>query len=263
METPKITVVTVCYNAVNEIRRTIESVVSQTYGNMEYIIIDGGSTDGTVDIIKQYQGKLAYWCSEPDKGIYDAMNKAVTHASGGGFCAFMNAGDTYAGCTVIEEIFKEKRTADFIVGIAKIKGGYWKPAGKDFSFEEVFRGHGANHQSTFVKTEILKRDRYDTRFKFQADDFFFLDHTVFKGCSYEPVNVVVANYDMTGVSNDRKNLKALAKERELFLNEHLPPRILQDYRTSIVRKNINSAFTFCRKAKRYSLRHLKILLHIE
>ena len=87
---PLITVVTICYNAVDTIEETIKSVIEQTYPNIEYIVIDGGSKDGTVDIIKKYQDKISYWVSEPDRGIYDAMNKGTMKANGR-WINFMNS----------------------------------------------------------------------------------------------------------------------------------------------------------------------------
>lgn len=103
-----ISIVTVSYNAVLTIEQTILSVINQTYPNVEYIIIDGGSTDGTVDIIKKYEDKIAYWVSEPDKGIYDAMNKGVVVATGE-WINFMNAGDIFTDGDVIDKLFHQIR----------------------------------------------------------------------------------------------------------------------------------------------------------
>ena len=94
MNNPLISVVTVSYNAVTTIEKTILSVINQNYSNIEYIVIDGGSIDGTVDIIKKYADKITYWVSEPDKGIYDAMNKGIIVATGE-WINFMNTGDTF------------------------------------------------------------------------------------------------------------------------------------------------------------------------
>lgn len=100
----KITVVTVCYNAVNEIEKTIRSVLSQTYPDKEYIVIDGGSTDGTVDIIRKYADRIDYWISEPDGGIYEGMTKGIEHATGD-YINFMNAGDLFFDNHVLDEVF--------------------------------------------------------------------------------------------------------------------------------------------------------------
>ncbi len=101
---PKITVITVCFNASDEIEQTILSVINQTYSNIEYLIIDGGSTDNTIDVIKKYEGKITKWVSEPDRGIYDAMNKGIKMASGE-WLNMMNAGDRFENDHVLENVF--------------------------------------------------------------------------------------------------------------------------------------------------------------
>ncbi|ROT05017.1 glycosyltransferase, partial [Muribaculaceae bacterium Isolate-104 (HZI)] len=112
----KISVVTVCYNAADSIEQTMLSVLNQSYPYIEYIVIDGGSTDGTVDIIKKYADRLAYWVSEPDKGIYDAMNKGIAAATGS-YINFMNSGDSFYDNRVVEAIFKDGcDSADIIYG---------------------------------------------------------------------------------------------------------------------------------------------------
>lgn len=103
---PKVTVVTVCFNAAETIEKTILSVIGQTYDNIEYLIIDGGSKDDTLAIIKKYEKSISKWISEPDKGIYDAMNKAIKMATGE-WINFMNAGDCFASENVLADVFKE------------------------------------------------------------------------------------------------------------------------------------------------------------
>ena len=114
---PKITIITVCYNAISTIEDTIKSVLSQTYENLEYIIIDGGSIDGTIDIIKKYEKQISYWQSEPDKGVYDAMNKGIK-LSTGEWINFMNAGDSFYNTEVLQSLnlyFSDSQT-DIIYG---------------------------------------------------------------------------------------------------------------------------------------------------
>src|SRR5690606_2467889 len=100
---PKLSVITIVYNNVKDIERTILSIITQTYDNIEYIIIDGGSTDGTLDIIKKYQHKVSQWVSEPDKGIYNAMNKGLKMSSGD-YILFMNSGDEVYDQRTVEKV---------------------------------------------------------------------------------------------------------------------------------------------------------------
>ena len=107
----KVTVVTVSYNADKVIEPTIKSVVNQTYPNLEYVIIDGSSTDNTLNIIKKYSNKISAWYSEPDRGIYDGMNKGLDVATGD-WIIFMNAGDRFLHKNVLKDFFEEKEWGD-------------------------------------------------------------------------------------------------------------------------------------------------------
>ena len=120
---PTFSIITITYNAVRLVEQTLLNVLSQSYPNIEYIVIDGGSTDGTVDIIRRYESGLAYWVSEPDKGIYDAMNKGLQKATGD-YVWFINAGDTLCSSdtvqSVVSRLQKRKALPDIIYGETNI-----------------------------------------------------------------------------------------------------------------------------------------------
>ncbi|WP_455674852.1 glycosyltransferase family 2 protein [Phocaeicola sp.] len=117
-EYPTVSIVTVSYNAVSTIEQTILSVINQSYPNIEYIIIDGGSTDGTVDIIKQYSDRIAYWVSEPDKGMYDALRKGFSKVTGS-LCCYINSDDFYALSAIetVVEIFQKYENVSWLKGL--------------------------------------------------------------------------------------------------------------------------------------------------
>jgi len=131
---PKLSIITVNLNNAEGLRKTIESVVSQTYTDYEYIIIDGGSTDGCVEIIKQYEDKITYWVSEPDKGIYNAMNKGILKAKGE-YCQFLNSGDWLIKESILHDIFSILPIADIIYGNEQTeKGIRTYPENPSFNF---------------------------------------------------------------------------------------------------------------------------------
>lgn len=151
-----ISVVTVSYNAVATIEQTLLSVINQTYPNIEYIIIDGGSTDGTVDIIKKYADEIVYWISEPDKGIYDAMNKGIKKANGE-WINFINAGDSYYDKKSIEQIVLSFHEEGIIyygdAWVNSICKKYW---GK-FSRRKLAMGNIC-HQAIFYPVVLMKAE---------------------------------------------------------------------------------------------------------
>lgn len=205
----KISVVTVCYNCVNEIEETILSVLNQTYDNIEYIVIDGASTDGTVDIIRKYTDRITYWVSEPDKGIYDAMNKGIAVASGD-YINFMNAGDRFAERKVMENIFDDEKNiagCDIIYGNAIFAYPWGKVLIKprsltDFkSFDPIF------HQSSFTRLSLLKTTPFDISYKI-AGDYNFFYHSYINGKKFYYLDSVIAVFDAAdGISSNAISLR--------------------------------------------------------
>ncbi len=173
----KVSIITATYNNENTVEDTVLSVSSQTYKNIEHIIIDGNSSDNTIQIIKKHQDKIAKIISEPDKGIYDALNKGIKYASGDIIC-FLHADDIYADDTIIEKavnLFSEKHT-DSIYGdlqyVAKEDTGkiirYWKSG--EFTFSKLKKGWMPPHPTFLVRKEIYENcGVFDTNFKIAAD----------------------------------------------------------------------------------------------
>ncbi|MEY8244094.1 glycosyltransferase family 2 protein [Heminiphilus faecis] len=227
MNNLKITVVTICYNALDTIESTMLSVFDQTYDNIEYIIIDGGSTDGTVDIIKKYADRLTYWVSEPDRGIYDAMNKGIAAATGD-YINFMNAGDKFARTDVIAQICDsvEKKT-DIVYGDYYILNDkkskypiYTKPQTISKVISKVISKSPICHQATFTRTEYLKTYPFDLKFKICADWNSFRKGFLEDGLVFQYVALPICYFDSNaGMSHD--NLDLLYKERYMGLGiEH-------------------------------------------
>jgi len=191
---PCVTVITVLRNGKNTIENTILSVINQTYSNIEYIIIDGASTDGTLDIIKKYEEKFDYWISEPDKGIYYAMNKGVDLATGE-WVIFINSGDSFYSRFVLDEFIKHCSTVNAPVFygdanfILKNKQKIIKPGLLSKKNHMTFC-----HQASFVKTNLLKELHFDTTYEICADrDFFW--RALIRGYSFQYIPVVVCNYE--------------------------------------------------------------------
>ena len=175
---PKVSVITIVYNNNRFIEKTIQSVINQTYSNLDYVIIDGGSTDGTVDIIKKYDSKIRYWISEKDKGIYDAMNKGQK-ASVGEYIIFMNSGDLFTDNTILEQIFSGKSEyADVYYGETYLMDEAGKVLGtrtdlstrklpKNTTWNNIKYGMVVSHQSIFVKKTLAPE--YNLHYKCSAD----------------------------------------------------------------------------------------------
>ena len=199
--TPKITIVTVCYNAAAVIEETILSVINQTYSNIEYIIIDGASTDNTMEVVNKYRNRISVVVSEPDKGIFDAMNKGIKLAMGE-WINFMNAGDKFAANNVVEKVFEEsKKDFDVLYGDYATKYNNkirFRDAYAFFKKKTKFKEMGFSHQSVFVRTYLAKENTFDTHFKLCADYNMIWNFYYKLNASFAHVNVLVAVMDVVG-----------------------------------------------------------------
>ena len=190
-----ISVVTVCYNAADTIEKTMLSVLNQTYHDIEYIIIDGGSTDGTVEIIRKYADRIAYWVSEPDKGIYDAMNKGIKVATGE-WINFMNAGDEFVDANVLDKLFFAKTVAnvDVIYGNTLMKYTEGISFTKVKEIDYIQKGMPFCHQSSFVRNGAI--ERFDTNYQIAADYNFFYESYLEKGVNaFVYIDMPIAIFD--------------------------------------------------------------------
>ena len=201
MSTPKVTIVTVCYNSADTIEKTILSVLSQTYDNVEYIIVDGGSTDGTLDVIRKYSSRITRWVSEPDKGTFDAMNKAVGMATGD-YVNFMNAGDLFFDENVLTDVFAGGDCdEDVIYGstLQRYHGGY--KAHISGPVDSMNEAMPFCHQSSFTRVDVLRRHPFDTSYRAIAVCMLFR-WLYGNGGTFRRVDKLVAIYDMYGYSSD-------------------------------------------------------------
>jgi glycosyltransferase involved in cell wall biosynthesis len=223
MNKPIITVITVCYNSENKIKATIESVLQQHYDNLEYIVVDGGSTDNTIDIIKRYASKFngdMRWISEPDEGVYDAMNKGI-RKSKGDWIVFINAGDSFYSKDILNKIFINDNDIinnDVIYGKVNVK--YSDQQEKIVSPEdlnEIWKGMVFCHQSSFIRSKVMKKYMYDLSYEISADfDFFY--RLFNQNYSFNEVDYVISNYEFEGISNDR--IKNFYEKKEIVLSSN-------------------------------------------
>ncbi len=209
--------------------RTAESVLGQTYRDFEWIIIDGGSTDGSKETIKDLvsnpKSNISYWCSEKDKGIYNAMNKGVRHADGE-YCQLLNSGDSYYSPNALEKLMKDGLHADIVVGNTMLSDGTLFTVPKKVTLE-YFIHASLSHPSSFVKRELLLDNPFDESLQIVSDMKFFLTSTIIRGASYEKKDMIITRFEVDGVSSKMKELKK--QERVGVLNSLFPHTILDDY----------------------------------
>lgn len=198
----KITIITVCYNARDVIENTIKSVIKQSYQNIEYIIIDGGSIDGTKEIIEKYKNIFPIiFISEKDDGIYDAMNKGIKLSSGE-WLNFMNAGDVFLNTESISEVLPWlKSDFDIVYGSTEIRYKDFKTIKKGPNPNKLWLGY-VPHQSAFIKSLIMKKYLYNENNKIAGDLEFFLN-VYYNGGKIKKINQIISSFAKDGITEQK------------------------------------------------------------
>lgn len=212
----RLSIITVCLNEREGIKKTCESILSQTWQDFEWIVIDGGSTDGTLDILSEYP--VTHLVSEPDEGVYQAMNKGINLARGK-YVFFLNGGDYFYRPDVLSEVFEKRNwDEDILYGEISINGSssHVSKSLKSIKSPFAFIGHNIPHQGAFIKRSLfLSYGFYDETLKVSSDWKQWIVFALNK-CSFRYLPFAVAGFDSKGISSVRMDL--LQRERTDVLN---------------------------------------------
>lgn len=224
---PLVSIITAVRNDITNIEKTIISVLSQSYPNIEYIIIDGLSTDGTVEVIERFRGRINVFISESDNGVYDAMNKGIS-LSQGKYVMFMNSGDSFHSCDSIQlmQLENVKNVNTVVYGNVSVRywdGVYVEHPHEFFKTIMKFKGIGICHQSMFFPGDIIRKMKYDLRYKIVAD--YDMAYKMWKsGVDFLYRDVVVADYDWgNGISSNPGKLVDVYVENARVCNQFYHP----------------------------------------
>ncbi|WP_285010275.1 glycosyltransferase family 2 protein [Pedobacter faecalis] len=250
--TSKISIITVNLNNAYGLEKTIRSVTEQTFRDFEFLVIDGASTDGSRDILGKYKDKIDVLISEPDTGIYNAMNKGIRQASGD-YLLFLNSGDYLHDNMVLQSV------ALSIAGNKDIYYGniiYEEPGKQQFrtfppllSFS-FFIEHNISHQASFIKRELFQKFfLYNENFRIVSDWEFFIYTICKENVSYQHLDMIITNYDATGISSEINNHVSMHGERNLVLKRHFPAFYDDRETLTVLRSRRGRQFLKIRKHK--------------
>ena len=239
----KTSIITINYNNVKGLSETLASVFSQSFGDFEYIIIDGGSTDGSFEIIQQNAGKITYWVSERDNGIYNAMNKGIAKATGD-YLLFLNSGDCLCAGDILEKcmvLMQKNAGADiyygdiFVVNNKDYPGTiHWThPAKIDLQFLKV---ETLGHQASFIKTSLFKEFGFYPETYRIASDYWLWLKSLLNNKTFKYLDMPVAEYDFSGVSSQNRQL--YKGEKEQIWKDLVPPCIQELISENVLYKKL-------------------------
>ncbi len=235
---PLVSIVTVCLNSEKHLEQAIKSVLNQSYPNIEYLIIDGGSKDKTTSIIKKYEDHLAYWVSEPDKGIYDAMNKGISHASGE-IIGILGSDDWYqerAVELIVKEYLKDKGAGVFLGDIVLVaKNGNFRRVDGTPELIGTYQWSRVNHPTCFIKKEIYQKYKYDLNFKI-CSDYDLLLKLYFARIKFHYLNEPLVYWRTGGVSSSYATLLENYNIRKKYFGKRYKIHIFLSFLTRIIKR---------------------------
>ncbi|PHS09006.1 MAG: glycosyl transferase [Kordia sp.] len=223
MSVPLLSIITINYNDAQGLKKTMDSVLRQTYANFEYIVIDGNSTDTSVAQIKTYTDNRLHWISESDSGIYNAMNKGISKATGE-FLLFLNSGDFLISNSVLDTVIQKLNTSYSFISCNLLLDGEIRrkrehPNSLSFSY---LVSSTLSHPSTFIKREMfVKYGMYNEKNKVISDWEFFLKALGLNGESFQKINETLTVFDMNGISSSNDNIKLIIAEKEAVFQKYL------------------------------------------
>ena len=222
MYQPKISIITVVYNRVHTIEQLLASVIDQTYPNIEFIIIDGGSTDGTVDLIKKYESSIAKWVSEPDSGIYNAMNKGIAFATGD-YIEIIGSDDAMIGKDAIANIIPELEDKPDILSCTEYMVYPKEKRQKIYSNMEprnklTYKGGMVGHAAMFAKRELFDKYPFDEKYRIVSDYKFFLQCYFDENVRIKYIDTPVVFFE-TGNEGASANIEACWAEDDMVYQE--------------------------------------------
>ena len=227
----KLSIITVNLNNRDGLQKTIDSVVSQTFRDFEWIVIDGGSTDGSKELIEKYADHFAYWVSEPDKGIYNAMNKGIKMAKGE-YLQFLNSGDWLDDKDTLNKVLSHNYSEDILFGTCFVHdpntGTYLNgPTHEDVSAFELL-SKSLPHQASFIRNELFNIfGPYDETFRICADMKFFFNTIIINNATIRYLGMAISHFDGDGISNQHPEI--VQQETERIALEYFPKRLLYDF----------------------------------
>jgi glycosyltransferase involved in cell wall biosynthesis len=219
----KLSVITINYNNAEGLKRTLESVVNQKNFEFEFIVVDGGSKDGSKEVIKNFESHLSYWVSESDSGIYDAMNKGIQKATGT-YCLFLNSGDYLIEDTIFSKVFTLQANEDILYGEIIFDYGNEKKMNKRPEKLSDFHMYQDNiwHPASFIHTSLFARfGLYNLTYKIAADYDFFFKTIVVQKVTTRYIPFAISVYDTNGLSTLPNNYKQIKEERKKIHSSYL------------------------------------------